>query len=323
VRKLAILDDYQSVALSMADWKPVQSACSIHVFDKPFGTTEKAAAALADFEIVCLMRERMSFPRALIERLPALKLLVFTGTHNRTLDLSAAEDHGVTVSHTRGGGTEHSTVELTWALILTAARHLAYEDRAMRGGGWQSTIGMTLHGRTLGILGLGRLGSMIAPLGRAFGMKVIAWSPNLSAERAAAVDARLVPKEDLFAQSDVLTIHIVLSERTRGLVGAKELARMQNHAILVNTSRGPIVDEGALIGALQQKRIGGAALDVFDQEPLPTDHALRRLDNAVLTPHLGYVSFESYAIYFGDMVENVLAYLAGAPIRLLRAGNSH
>jgi phosphoglycerate dehydrogenase-like enzyme len=318
VRKVAILDDYQRVALRMADWQPVASLCSVESFARHLGTVEEAADALAGFEIVCLMRERMPFPRALIERLPFLKFLVVTGSHNRTLDLQAAAERDVTVSHTRGAGTEHSTVELTWALILSAARHVAREDQAMREGQWQSTIGTTLHGKTLGVLGVGRLGSLVARIGHAFGMNVIAWSPNLTPERAAAADALWVSKADLLGQSDVLSIHLVLSDGTRGLVGANELALMQRHAILVNTSRGPIVDEAALLQALLQKRIAGAALDVFDQEPLPPSHPLRGLENVVLTPHLGYVSYESYGIFFEDMVENISAYLSGAPIRLLQ-----
>jgi len=322
VRKIAILDDYQRVSLRMADWSPVQSRCSVEVFDRPLGTVEQAAT-LAHFEIVCLMRERMPFPRRLIERLPALKLLVVTGAHNRTLDLTAAKDYGITVSHTRDGGTDHSTAELTWALILSAARHLPFEHCEMRRGKWQSTIGMSLHGKTLGVLGLGRLGSLVARVGSAFGMRIIAWSPNLTPERAEAAGAHLVSKDDLFALSDVLTIHIVLSDRTRGLVGVTELTRMKIDAILVNTSRGAIVDEAALVLALVEKRIGMAALDVFNEEPLPSDHALRRLDNVILTPHLGYVCRETYTIYFNDVVENILAYLAGAPIRLLCSENVH
>lgn len=322
MRKIAILDDYQRVSLRMADWSPVQSRCSVEVFDRPLGTVEQAAT-LAHFEIVCLMRERMPFPRRLIERLPALKLLVVTGAHNRTLDLTAAKDYGITVSHTRDGGTDHSTAELTWALILSAARHLPFEHCEMRRGKWQSTIGMSLHGKTLGVLGLGRLGSLVARVGSAFGMRIIAWSPNLTPERAEAAGAHLVSKDDLFALSDVLTIHIVLSDRTRGLVGVTELTRMKIDAILVNTSRGAIVDEAALVLALVEKRIGMAALDVFNEEPLPSDHALRRLDNVILTPHLGYVCRETYTIYFNDVVENILAYLAGAPIRLLCSENVH
>src|ERR1700733_341168 len=317
MHKIAILDDYQRVALRMTDWNALESICSIQSFDRNLGTIEQAAAALTDFEIVCLMRDRMPFPRSLFERLPLLKLLIVTGTHNRPLNLDAAKDHEVTVCHTRGGGTEHSTAELTWALILAAARHIPYEDRVLRAGGWQDTVGMTIHGKTLGILGLGRVGSIVATVGRTLGMRIITWSPNLTLERAAIASAQLVSKNELFSESDVLTIHLVLSDQTRGLVGADELARMQTHAVLVNTSRGPIIDEFALVRALQESRIRAAGLDVFDHEPLPIDHPLRKLDNVIVTPHLGYVVEETYRIYFSDIVENILAYFAGTPIRIL------
>jgi D-3-phosphoglycerate dehydrogenase len=316
--KVAILDDYQRAALRMADWSAVQSVCSIQSFDRNLGSVEQASTILADFEIICLMRERMAFPAALFERLPALRLLLTTGSHNRAIDLDAAARHGVVVSYTRGGGTENSTAELTWALILATARHLPYEDRAMRAGGWQSSIGMTLHGKTLGVLGFGRIGAIVAKIGRAFGMKIAAWSPHLTAERVSMADARVVSKDDLFSQSDVLTIHIVLSDQTRGLVGAKELGQMKPSSILINTSRGPIIDEASLVQALEKKQIGGAGLDVFDREPLPSDHVFRKLDNVVLAPHLGYVTEESYKVYFSDMVEDILAYLAGTPIRVLK-----
>jgi phosphoglycerate dehydrogenase-like enzyme len=261
----------------------------------------------------------MPFPRELFERLPSLKLVAVTGPHNRTLDLAAAAEHGVIVSHTRGGNSHHATVELTWALILATARNLAYEDRMMRAGGWQSTVGMMLYGRTLGVLGLGRIGGGVAALGRAFGMSLIAWSPHMTPERASAAGARLVSKEELFAESDVVTIHIVLSSRTRDLIGAADLNRMQRHAILVNTSRGPIVNETALGECLRDRRIAGAGLDVFDREPLPADHLLRTLDNVVLSPHLGYVSQETYKVFYADTVENILAYLEGKPVRRLMA----
>jgi phosphoglycerate dehydrogenase-like enzyme len=274
---------------------------------------------LAEFDIVCLMRERTPFPRALFEQLPRLRLLVTTGLRNNSIDLAAARDHGVTVCHTRSGSTEFGTSELTWALILAAARHVPLEDRRMRAGHWQTTIGTTLYGKTLGVLGLGRLGARVATIGAAFGMQVLAWSPNLTAERAAAAGARMVTKDDLFAQSDVVTIHLVLGPSTRGIVDAGQLARMRSGAILVNTSRGPLVDESALIATLAQKRIAAAALDVFDHEPLPVDHPLLQLDNVVLTPHLGYVTRESYRIFFEDIVEDIAAFLSGSPIRVLAA----
>jgi D-3-phosphoglycerate dehydrogenase len=316
-RRLAVLDDYQRIALSLADWQLLEGRCSVEVFDRPLGSVDAAAAVLEPFEIIALMRERMPMPRALIERLPNLRLLVLTGTRSPSLDLEAASEHGIVVCNTRSGGSEHSTPELTWALILAAARHIAEEDRTIRTGGWQTTVGLTLHGRTLGILGLGRLGARVAEIGRAFGMSIIAWSPNLTEDRAAAAGARLVTKDELFAQSDVVSIHMVLSDRSRGLVGARELDLMTRDAILVNTSRGPIVDETALIAALQAGRIGCAALDVYDHEPLPADHPIRRLPNTVLSPHLGYVTRETYRVFFEDTVEAVRAFLDGSPIRVM------
>ncbi len=315
--KIAVLDDYQNVALTFADWSKVQAACQVQVFNRHLASVDEAAAALADFEILCLMRERMAVPAPLIGRLPKLKLIVITGAHNRTLDLAAAAAHGITVSHTRSAGTEHPTSELTWALILAASRQVVFENRILREGGWQKTVGATLHGRTLGIVGLGRLGCAVAGIGRAFGMEVIAWSPNLTPERAQAGGARLATKAELFARSDVVTLHMVLSERTRGLIGAEELALMRQDAVLVNTSRGPLVDEAALLDILIRRKIGAAALDVFDNEPLPADHLFRTLDNVVATPHIGYVTRETFAVFFPDMVENIEAYLAGRPIRLL------
>ncbi|HTI67928.1 MAG TPA: D-2-hydroxyacid dehydrogenase family protein [Caulobacteraceae bacterium] len=315
--KVAVLDDYQRVALSFADWSRVQAAGSVTVFDRNLGSVEEAAAALADFDVICLIRERMPVPAALIERLPKLKLIVVTGAHNRTLDLAAAAARGIVVSHTRNAGTQHPTAELTWALILGAARSIGVETRNMREGGWQTTVGATLHGRTLGVLGLGRLGKVVADLGRAFGMEVMAWSPNLTAERAREAGVRLATKAELFAGSDVLTLHMVLSERTRGLVGAADLALMRPDAILVNTSRGPLIDEAALLEALAARRIGVAALDVYDQEPLRADHPFRTLPNVLATPHLGYVTRETYEVFFPGVVEDIEAFLAGRPINLL------
>jgi D-3-phosphoglycerate dehydrogenase len=315
--RIAVLDDYQNVALNFADWRKVQASCEVRVFNHHLAGLDEAAAALADFDILCLMRERMALPAALIERLPKLKLIVVTGAHNRTLDLAATAARGITVSHTRSAGTEHPTSELTWALILAASRHVVFENRNLREGGWQKTVGTTLHGRTLGIVGLGRLGSAVARIGKAFGMDVIAWSPNLTPERADGNGARRVSKAELFAQSHVVTLHMVLSERTSGLIGVEDLALMRNDAVLVNTSRGPLVDEAALLDALTRRKIGAAALDVFDREPLPADHPFRTLDNVVATPHLGYVTRETFAVFFPDMVENIEAFLAGRPIRLL------
>src|SRR3954468_15104012 len=315
--RIAILDDYQGVALAMADWSALRRDCEILVFDRNLASEDEAATALKDFDVVCLMRERMPVPRSLIARLPKLKLLVVTGAHNRTLDLAAAKERGIVVSHTRGGDSQYATPELAWALILACMRHLPEEHQRMREGGWQRTVGTALHGRTLAILGLGRLGSRMAAIGKAFGMELIAWSQNLTAERAAAAGAILVSKDELFARADVVTIHLVLGERSRGTVGRKELARMKPSAILVNTSRGPIVDEAALIEALRGRKIRAAGLDVYDEEPLPADHPLRRLDNVVLSPHLGYVTEGTYRAFYEDMVEDIAAWRAGAPVRVL------
>ncbi|HKG86421.1 MAG TPA: D-2-hydroxyacid dehydrogenase family protein [Beijerinckiaceae bacterium] len=315
--RIAILDDYQRVAMTMADWSALPPECDLVVFDRNLETEDEAARALADFDVVCLLRERMPMPRTLIERLPALRLIVVTGAHNRTLDLAAAKERGITVSHTRGGDSQYATPELAWGLILSLMRHIPQEHQRMREGGWQETVGTALHGQTLSILGLGRLGSRMASIGRAFGMEVLAWSPNLTAERAEAAGATLVAKNELFARADVLTIHLVLGERSRGLVGAAELQRMKPSAVLINTSRGPIVDEAALIAALEARDIRGAGLDVYDREPLPADHPLRRLDNVVLTPHLGYVTEGTYRMFYADTVEAIAAWRAGTPVRTL------
>jgi phosphoglycerate dehydrogenase-like enzyme len=263
------------------------------------------------------MRERTPFPRALFERLPKLRLLVTTGARNAAIDLDAAAAHGVTVCGTDSLG--RATAEHAFALLLAAARRLPEEDRRMRDGGWQHTIGLGLAGRTLGVLGLGRLGTIVAGIARAFEMEVLAWSQNLTPERAAAAGASLTGKMDLLARADFVTIHLQLSERTRGLIGAAKLAQMRPSAWLINTSRGPIVDEAALIDALMQRRIAGAALDVYDQEPLPADHPLRRLDNTVLSPHLGYVTLETYRVFYEGTVAAVRAWLAGAPVKVLAA----
>ena len=313
--KIAVLDDYQNVALQMADWSVLPDDAEVTVFNEYLGDTDAVAAHLADFEIVGIMRERTPFPRALFEKLPNLKLLVTTGMRNASIDLAAAADHGVMVCGTRG--LARNTVELTWALILAAARSLPFEDRRMRAGGWQTTLGRDLEGATLGVIGLGRLGSQVATIGKAFGMNLLAWSQNLTAERAAEFDAMLVSKEDLLRQADFVTIHLVLSGRTRGLIDAAELALMKPDAYLINASRGPIVDEAALIAALEAKQIAGAGLDVYDVEPLPADHPFRRLDNVVLSPHIGYVTGNTYRVFYGDMVEAIAGHLNGAPVRQL------
>ena len=314
--KIAVLDDYQNVALEMADWSVLPDDADVTVFNAYLGDTDAVAARLAEFNIVGIMRERTPFPRALFEKLPNLKLLVTTGMRNASVDLAAAADHDVVVCGTRG--LARNTVELTWALILAVARSLPFEDRRMRHGGWQTTLGRDLEGATLGVIGLGRLGSQVATVGKAFGMNLLAWSQNLTAERAAEFDAALVSKEDLLARADFITIHLILSGRTRGLIGAADLARMKPDAYLINTSRGPIVDEAALIAALAAKRIAGAGLDVYDIEPPPIDHPLRRLDNVVLSPHIGYVTGNTYRVFYGDMVEAIAGYLDGAPVRQLQ-----
>jgi D-3-phosphoglycerate dehydrogenase len=315
--RIAVLDDYQQVGQGLADWNSLGQDCQVDFLAHPLGELDAAAAALTGYDVICLMRERQPVPAALIERLPKLKLIVVTGAHNRALDLEAARARGVTVSHTRGGESYHATTELAWALILAAMRHLPLEDRRMRQGLWQGTVGRVLHGRTLGLLGLGRLGGRMAEVARAFGLEVIAWSQNLTAERCAAAGVRLVTREALFREADILSIHLVLSERSRGTVGADELALMKSDAVLINTSRGPLVEEAALIEALRERRIAAAGLDVYDIEPLPADHPLRSLDNVVLSPHLGYVTEGTYRDFFADTVENIAAWRKGAPIRPL------
>jgi phosphoglycerate dehydrogenase-like enzyme len=287
------------------------------VFDRPLGDEAAVAEVLRPFQVIVAMRERTPFPASLLARLPALRLLVTTGMRNLAIDVAAARRQGVVLAGTEMLG--HAAFEHAWALIMAVTKQIVREDRAMHAGRWQVGVGIGLKGRTLGVLGLGRLGSQIARIGQAFGMEVIAWSEHLSAERAAECGARRVDKDELFATADVLTIHLVLSERTRGLVGARELALMKRSAYLINTSRGPIVDEAALIEALRTGRIAGAGLDVYDVEPLPADHPLRRLDNAVLTGHTGYVVQEMYQLAYGQAVEDIRAWQAGTPIRVLSA----
>jgi phosphoglycerate dehydrogenase-like enzyme len=318
VTRIAILDDYQHAARAMADWSPLRA--DVVAFDKNLPDVTSAAAALADFEVICIMRERMPVPAELIERLPKLKLIVATGERNRSLDIAAAERRGVVVTYAAGGDGYYATTELTLALMLACARHIPREDRAMRAGGWQTTIGTTLNGKTLGLLGLGKLGRRMAELGLALGMRPVAWSPNMTLERAADAGCAFVSREDLFATADVVSVHMVLAPSTRGLVGAADLARMKESAILINTSRGPLIDEAALIAALKAGRPGRAGLDVYDIEPLPPQHPLRALENVVLSPHLGYVSEATYRAFYTGMVECIAAWQAGKPIRLMKAG---
>lgn len=319
--RIAVLDDYQGVALSYADWDSLGPDCKIDVFRENLATEDEAASALEPYDVLCLMRERMQLRATLIARLPNLKLVVATGTNARMIDLDAAAEKGITVSGTKGGEGGVATPELAWALILASARHLAEEHARVRAGGWQETVGTSLKGKTLGLLGLGRLGQKMVPVARAFGMEVIAWSPNLSEERAAEAGAGYRSKEDLFREADVVSIHLVLGDRSRGLVTASELSAMKPGAILVNTSRGPIVDEAALLEALRAGRIR-AGLDVYDVEPLPADHPLRSAPNVVLSPHLGYVTQGGYREFHEGMVEDIEAWRSGSPIRVLAGPGS-
>jgi phosphoglycerate dehydrogenase-like enzyme len=314
--RVAILDDYQDVALRMADWKSLPAGAEVVAFRDHLHDPDALAKRLADFDVVVAMRERTAFSRALLERLPKLRLLVTTGMRNASIDIRAASGRRVTVCGT--AGLPYPTAELTWGLILALFRRIAAEDRATRDGRWQTTVGLGLNGKTLGVMGLGTLGSRVARYGRAFEMEVLAWSQNLTPERAAEVGATLVGKDELLARSDVVSIHLVLGDRTRGLIGARELGLMKRTAYLVNTSRGPIVDEAALVRALQDGTIAGAGLDVFEPEPLPLDHPFRRLANTVITPHLGYVTEETYRVFFGHALEDVQAFLRGDPVRVLR-----
>ena len=305
--RIAVLDDYQNVALSMADWSALDPRATVTVFNDYLAEPDAIVARLQPFDVVCVMRERTPMPRAIIERLPRLRLIASTGTRNASIDVKAAEEHGARVVYT--GYSSTPTIELTWALILASARNLVTENTSLRGGGWQCLIGDDLSGRTLGILGLGNIGSAVARIGGAFGMKVVAWSENLTAERAAEAGATLVTKDQLFQQADIVTIHLVLSSRTRGLIGASEIALMKQTARLINTSRGPIVVEADLLAALEEGKIAGAAIDVFDQEPLPPDHPFRSLPNLLATPHIGYVSRALYERFYQDTVKNVLQWL--------------
>jgi len=315
--KIAILDDYQHVALKMADWSAIAQRCEIDVIDRPLAVPDEAARVLAPYDVICMLRERTAAPRALIERLPNLKLLAITGLQHRTLDLTAATECGVLVCHSSAhAGAHQGTPELTFALMLAAIRHVPQEDRNIRAGRWQKTLGIQLYGRTLGLVGLGKIGRKVAKVAQAFEMNVIAWSRNLTAQSAAEAGVERVEKDALFARSDIVSLHLVLGERSRGVVGAHELSLMKPTAYLINTARGPLIDEPALIKALQERRIAGAGLDVYWQEPIPPGHPLLTLDNVVLTPHLGYVVEESYRAFYGDIVEAVTAWLDGRPIRM-------
>jgi D-3-phosphoglycerate dehydrogenase len=313
--RCAILDDYQNVALKLADWSI--PGVEVKVFNDWFADQKAAVAALKGFSIICMMRERTQFLKPTLEQLPDLRLLITSGARNASIDLDYAAERGITVCGTEAAG--HPTAELAIGLMLELARKIGYENARMKAGvPWQSTLGIELGGKTLGLLGFGKLGGKVGEIGKALGMKLIAWSQNLTEEKAKAGGATLVSKEDLFRQSDFLSIHLQLSARSRGLVTAKDLGLMKPTAFLINTSRGPIVDEPALLSILGQRKIAGAGLDTFDIEPLPMNHPLRGLDNTVLTPHLGYVSQEGYRVYYTQMVEDIKAWLAGNPVRVIK-----
>ena len=316
--RAAILDDYQNVAMGLAGWSPIAKDVEVKVFNKPFAGQDEAIKALQGFAIIIGMRERTPFPRKMIEALPDLKLLITTGARNNSFDIKACAERGITVCGT--GSVGSPTTGIAFGLMLELTRRIGFENARLKAGeAWQVTIGRDLEGLTLGILGLGRLGQRSATVGKAFGMNTIAWSQNLTAEKAEAAGVQLVSNEDLFRKADIVTIHLVLSDRSRGLVGAKELGLMKKTSYLINTSRGPIVDERSLIAALQAKSIAGAGLDVFDTELLPLDHPFRKLDNVVITPHLGYVSEQNYRKYFPDIVEDIRAWLNGKPVRVIEA----
>jgi phosphoglycerate dehydrogenase-like enzyme len=320
LHRCAILDDYQNVALQMADWSKLAGEVEFTVFNAPLGGPDEVVRTLQGFDMVVLMRERTAFPRRLIEALPDLKLLISTGRRNWMLDVEAANERGIAACGTETSG--NPTTSIAIGLMLELTRRIGYEsERLKHGAAWQSTLGVDIEGKTLGLIGLGRLGAKVATIAQALGMKVVAWSQNLTAERCTSAGVALAPaKEVLLGQADIVSLHVVLSPRTRGLIGAKELALMKPSAYLINTARGPIVDEVALIAALRDRRIAGAGLDVYDVEPLPIDHPLRKLDNVVLSPHLGYVTAENFRTCYAGVVENIRAYLDGKPIRLLQPG---
>ena len=318
LHRCAILDDYQNVALGLADWASLAGEVELTVFNAPLGGPDEIARALQGFDIVVLMRERTAFPRRLIEALPDLRLLISTGKRNWMLDVAVARERGIVACSTETTG--NPTTAIAIGLMLELTRRIGYESERIRHGApWQSTLGIDIEGKTLGLIGLGRLGQKVAKIARALDMKVIAWSQNLNAERCASAGVELAAsKEALLRAADIVSLHVVLSERTRGLIGRGELALMKPSAFLINTARGPIVDEAALIAALRDKRIAGAGLDVYDIEPLPADHPLRSLDNVVLSPHLGYVTVENFRTCYAGVVEDIRAFLDGKPIRLLQ-----
>jgi phosphoglycerate dehydrogenase-like enzyme len=314
--RAAILDDYQAVAMTFADWSPIAKDVEIKVFDGPFASQDEAIKALQGFAIVVGMRERTPFPRKVIEALPDLKLLITTGAKNNSFDIKAATERGVTVCGT--GAVGNPTTGIAFGLMLELTRRIGFENARLKAGApWQVTIGQDLEGLTLGIVGLGKLGQRVAAVGKAFGMKVIGWSQNLTPEKAREAGVDYASREDLFRNADFVTIHYQLSDRSRGLIAGDDIGRMKKSAYLINTARAPIVDQAALLKALQEKKIAGAGLDVFEVEPLPLDHPYRKLDNVVITPHLGYVSEQNYRKYFPDIVEDIRAWLDGKPVRVI------
>jgi phosphoglycerate dehydrogenase-like enzyme len=319
MHQIAVIDDFQNVSQNFGDWAALRSVAQISVFTDHLTDEDALADRLQPFDVLCVMRERTPLRRSLLQRLPRLRLIATTGNWNASIDIEAAEALGIALCGTASSLT--AAAELTWALVLASVRRLPQELAAFKRGGWQVSVGGDLHGKTLGVIGLGYSGSAVARIAQAFGMKVIAWSQNMTAESAARHGATLVDKETLFRTSDIVTIHVRLSERTRGLVGARELALMKPSAHLVNTARGPIVDEAALLDALSRRRIAGAAFDVFEPEPLPAGHPYRRLDNFIGTSHIGYVTDGSYQIYYGESVENIRAWIAGAPIRTMTSAS--
>jgi phosphoglycerate dehydrogenase-like enzyme len=315
--KVAVLDDYQGVAAKMADWRRLDGRAEVTFFRDHLAEPDSVVRRLKPFDVVCVMRERTPLPAATLGQLPNLKLVVTTGRRNPSIDMAAAAEGGILVCNT--GGKAHGAAELTWALIMAMVRRLPVELAAVRDGRWQETVGGDLAGKTIGVVGLGSLGARIARIAQVFEMTVLAWSPNLTADKAAQHGARLASKDDLFRLADIVTLHLVLGPRSKGIVGAAELALMKPTAYLVNTSRGPLVDEAALIDALRRRVIAGAALDVYDVEPLPEGHAFRRLDNVLATPHVGFVTEETYRVFYREMVEDIVAWLDGVPLRVVTA----
>lgn len=317
--QVAILDDYQGVALQSADWSPLKGKVDITVFRDHLSDSAALVERLKPFDVVCVMRERTPLTRSILEQLPNLKLIASTAFRNASIDLVAANQRGITVCNT--GYVSNGAIELTWALILAMIRNIPAEFASVQRGEWQITVGGDLEGKTIGLAGLGNIGARIAKIARAFGMNVLAWSQNLTSESAEEHGALLVGKDELFRVSDIVTIHLVLSPRTKGIIGAKEIGSMKPTAYLVNTSRGPLVDEEALINALKTRAIAGAALDVYDIEPLPASHPFRSLDRLLVTPHIGFVTNETYKIFYRDTVENIAAWLSGTPVRAVPPPN--